>query len=178
MMNCQPPEVRARYPRLILPILARLAAHWGGRPWTIENVEGARNELPGPATWCMWMFGRHTYRHRLIAASAGLHMLLRPPEPPAWAWSPPTAAHRRTRIVRRNPACGWPHPVPTARAGHWEPGMFVSVAGHERRDPVRAVMEIDWMSDREAVAEAIPWYLGAEIARQLAAWRAGQETAA
>jgi hypothetical protein len=52
--------------------------------------------------------------------------------------------------------CGWPHPVPTARAGHWEPGKFVSVSGHERRGPVNDAMGIHWMARREDVAEAIP----------------------
>ena len=45
------------------------------------------------------------------------------------------------------------------------------MAGHERKRPVRDVMEIDWMSSRDRVKEAIPPYLGYWIARQLAAWR-------
>lgn len=49
--------------------------------------------------------------------------------------------------------------------------MFVSVAGHERKAPVRRVMEIDWMSGREAVAEAIPPYLSRWVAGQLRDWR-------
>lgn len=175
MSHCRP-EIAGKYPRLIMPILARLACWWGERPWVIENVEGARGELPGPATYCMWMFRRQTYRHRLIAASPGLHRYLRPPEPPGWAWLPPENCIPARKITR-NRICRWPHPVPTARAGHWEPGRFVSVAGHERKGPVRAAMEIDeaWMPDREDVAEAIPWYLGFEIAGRLAAWREEQE---
>jgi hypothetical protein len=153
---------------------------WGG-PFAIENVEGARADLRSPVTYCMWMFGYETYRHRLIEAGGGL--VLHPPQPGPAAWSPPTADHVRAKVVRRNRDCGWPHPVPTERAGHWKPGCgkFVSVAGHERRGPVCAVMAIDeeWMPDREAVAEAIPPYLGFEIAQQLARWRkAGQEAAA
>jgi hypothetical protein len=61
--------------------------------------------------------------------------------------------------------------VRTARAGHWKPGYFVSVAGHERKAPVQAVMEAPWMTNREAVKESIPWYLSYWIAEQLAAWR-------
>jgi len=75
------------------------------------------------------------------------------------------------RRIRVNRECGWPHPVATAKAGHWRPGMFVSVAGHERKAPVRRVMEIDWMSGREAVAEAIPPYLSRWVAGQLRDWR-------
>lgn len=169
MVTCRE-DVRAAYPKLIRPIQARLDANWGGRPYVIENVEGARADLRDPVTFCMWMFGRRHYRHRLIEAG-GFPLL--PPGPPAWAWEPPPGCVPAKRI-RLNRACGWPHPVPTQRAGHWKPGYFVSVAGHERKEPVRAAMEIgeEWMPDREAVAEAVPWYLGYEIARQLAAWRA------
>jgi len=59
----------------------------------------------------------------------------------------------------------------------------VSVAGHERKAPVLEAMELStrpegWMSSRDRVKEAIPPYLGYEIAQQLAAWRAEQEEAA
>jgi len=112
----------------------------------------------------MWMFGRETYRHRLIEAGGGLS--LQPPPAPE--------PDRHAAPPRLNRECGWPHPVRTARAGHWKPGYFVSVAGHERKEPVRRVMEIDWMSNREAVAEAIPPYLSGWIGQQLGAWRLEQ----
>jgi DNA (cytosine-5)-methyltransferase 1 len=143
-----------------------LETYHPGLPYVIENVSGARGELPDPVVMCMWMFGRHTYRHRLLWPGGGL--VLTPPAPP-----PPF--HLQQRF---NSECGWPHPVPTARAGHWEPGKFVSVAGHERKQPVLDVMEIDWMSSRDRIKEAIPPYLGRWVADQLAAWRAGQEMAA
>jgi DNA (cytosine-5)-methyltransferase 1 len=165
MAFCRP-GLAATYPRLIRPVQPLLDA-WGG-PFVIENVEGARGELRNPVTWCMWMFGRPAYRHRLTEAGGGL-MLTPPWPPPSRAWLGTTAAPNR--------ACGWPHPVPVARAGHWVPGRFVSVAGHERKQPVFEVMEINWMSGRDAVKEAIPPYLSAEIARQLALWRAGREAA-
>jgi hypothetical protein len=143
-----------------------------------QSRSGMTRCRPGPVTLCMWMWQRETYRHRLIEAGSGL--VLTPPEPPAWAWEPPTPAHARARVIRRHKDCGWPHPVPTEKAGHWKPGCgkFVSVAGHERKEPVRRVMEIDWASDREAVAEAVPWYMMAWVAGQLAAWRARQKAAA
>jgi hypothetical protein len=57
--------------------------------------------------------------------------------------------------------------VPAARAGHWEPGKFVSVSGHERRGPVNAAMGIDWMREREDVAEAVPpaftYWIGSQL---------------
>jgi DNA (cytosine-5)-methyltransferase 1 len=164
MSNCRP-ELRGKYPRLIRPIQPLADAL--GIPFAIENVEGARDELRNPVTLCMWMFGRETYRHRLIEAGGGLRLTA-----PAAPAPSPGAPGRR---AKPNRVCGWPHPVPTARAGHWKPGYFVSVAGHERKEPVRKVMEIGWMSNRDAVAEAIPPYLGAWLAGQVASWRAEQE---
>lgn len=163
MMACQPPEVRARYPRLIRQLHPLLDAL--GLPFVIENVEGARRHMRAPVTVCMWMFGRATYRHRLLEAGGGL--VLVPPAPGPAAWQPPPGFAPARRI--RADVCGWPHPVPTAPAGHWTPGRFVSVAGHERKGPVRGVMEIDegWMPDRETVAEAIPPYLGAWVIGQV-----------
>lgn len=166
MTRCRP-GLAATYPRLIRPIQALLDEHWHG-PYAIENVEGARTALRNPVTLCMWgHFGRRAYRHRLIEAGGGL--ILAPPPPPGLVLF---SDQRRV-----NPYCGRPHPVATARAGHWEPGKFVSVAGHERKQPVLDVMEIGWMSSRDAVKEAIPPYLGRWIAGQLAAWRAGQAAA-
>lgn len=158
MSQCRP-GLAATYPELISLIRPLLDA-WGG-PWLIENVEGARSWLRDPVTLCMWMFGRPAYRHRLLEAGGGLELV-----PPAYM------ASVRESPVRLNKKCNWPHPVATARAGHWEPGKFVSVAGHERKEPVFSVMEIDWMSSRDRVKEAIPPYLGYWIAEQFAAWRA------
>jgi DNA (cytosine-5)-methyltransferase 1 len=69
-------------------------------------------------------------------------------------------------VLPRNRACSWPHPVPAARAGHWEPSKFVSVAGHERVALTRKVMAIDWCN-REELAEAIPPYFTRWIGEQL-----------
>lgn len=168
MTNCRP-GLAETYPALIRPIQPLADAL--GIPFIIENVEGARDELRNPVTMCMWMFGRETYRHRLIEAGGGLVLL--PPPPGESAWEPPPG-YRAADRIRLHKDCGWPHPVPTARAGHREEGKFVSVAGHERKEPVYRVMEIGWMSTRDRVKEAIPPYLGYWIARQLDAWRLGE----
>jgi DNA (cytosine-5)-methyltransferase 1 len=160
MTSCRP-GLRETYPNLITPgrpLLNRLYL-----PYVIENVGAARPWLKDPVTLCMWMFGRETYRHRLIEAGGGFS--LQPPPAPAPGCHPG---------IKPNRECGWPHPVPTARAGHWKLGYFVSVAGHERKEPVRRVMQIDWMSNRDAVAEAIPPYLAGFIAEQLDSWRLEQ----
>jgi DNA (cytosine-5)-methyltransferase 1 len=156
MSRCRP-GLSAAYPELITPVRELLEA--AALPYVIENVEAARPWLKDPVTLCGWMFGREVYRHRLFEAGGGL-TLAPPPSPP------PGAPGRRRR-------CGWPHPVPAARAGHWAPGRFVSVAGHERKEPVRRVMEIDWMRNREHVAEAVPPYMARWIGEQLAGQQSG-----
>jgi DNA (cytosine-5)-methyltransferase 1 len=170
MSACRP-GLAATYPNLITPGRPLLEAC--GLPWWIENVARARRWLRDPVTLCMFMFGRPGYRHRLVEAGGGL-TLTAPARPPGLPGRP-------------HWECGWPHPVRVARAGHWEPGLFVSVAGHERKAPVRELMEIElwdpragtgWMSSRDAVKEAIPPYLGRFLIDQLTAWRAGRAAAA
>jgi DNA (cytosine-5)-methyltransferase 1 len=118
----------------------------------IENVPGA--PLRDPVILCGWQFGREMYRHRLFEFGGGF----RPASPPM----PPAGMKGQRK------ECGWPHPVPAARAGHWVPGKFVSVSGHERRGPVNKAMGIDWMREREDVVEAIPpaftYWIGSQLA--------------
>ena len=121
MSRCRP-GLSSEYPDLIGPV--RQLLETTGLPFVIENVEAARPWMKDPVMLCCFMFGRETYRHRLFEAGGGL-VLADPPSPPA------------DMPGRRKKPGGWPHPVPTARAGHWEPGKFVSVSGHERREPVR-----------------------------------------
>ncbi len=139
MSRCRP-GLAATYPDLIGPVRELLTA--SGKPWVIENVEESRAWMKDPVTLCGIMFGREMYRHRLLEAGGGF-TLAAPPGPPAELPGP-----------RKN--CGWPHPTAAAKAGHWVPGKFVSVSGHERRGPVNAAMDIHWMSNREDVAEAVP----------------------
>jgi DNA (cytosine-5)-methyltransferase 1 len=156
MSSCRP-GLAEKYPRLIRPVRERLEAL--PLPWVIENVSSklARLELQDPVTvLCMYgHFGRELYRHRLLRAGGGFSL------------TPPPASPGCHPEIKPNAECGRPHPVRTSRAGHWVPGTFVSVSGHERKEPVRRVMEIDWAKDREDVAEAVPPYVGAFIAQQL-----------
>jgi len=149
MANCRP-GLSEEYPDLITPSLPLLEA--SGVPYVIENIvsRGTRALLPGAVTLCGAMFGLRLYRHRLFRS--GGWKLTAPEKPAAWAVPPGASA----RSVRPNPHCGWAHPVTAARAGHWVPGKYVSVSGHERRAVVNEAMQIDWMADREHVKEAIP----------------------
>jgi DNA (cytosine-5)-methyltransferase 1 len=121
MTNCRP-GLAATCPDLVPQVRELLIAT--GKPYVIEQPErGAR--LIDPVTLCGWMFGYETYRHRCFEASGGF-TLVTPPAPPEG-------------MPGRRTACGWPHPVPAARAGHWEPGKFVSVAGHKREGGAAAL---------------------------------------
>jgi DNA (cytosine-5)-methyltransferase 1 len=155
MSNCRP-GLAHQYPKLIGPVRELLLTT--GVPFIIENVAAARPWLRDPIVLCGTMFGKHTYRHRLFEAGNGITLVA--PEAPAW---------QRHSATPYNKECLWNHPVPAARAGHWEPGKYVSVSGHERRGPVNEAMAIDWMRNRDDVAEAVPPYMTAMLGRQVLA---------
>jgi DNA (cytosine-5)-methyltransferase 1 len=137
------PGVAETYPDLIGPVRELLSA--AGCPYVIENVEDARPWMKNPVTLCAQMFrpGVLLYRHRLFETGGGLTLPV-PPLPHPW--------------TRTGSRCGWPHPVPASRAGHWKPGTAISVAGHVGNVALaREVMEIGWTS-REELAEAVPPY--------------------
>lgn len=155
MSRCRP-GLKDSYPDLIGPVRDRLEKI--KRPWVIENVIAAQPWLRNPMMLCGQMFDRPVYRHRLFEPGGGISL-----DPPERDW-----LKIDSDAIRE---CGWSHPVPAAKAGHWKPGMYVSVSGHERKEPVREAMAIDWMTNRDHVAEAIPpymtRYIGAEVLRQL-----------
>jgi len=159
MSNCRP-GLADRYQKLISPVRDRLEA--SGKPFVIENVSGARPWLRDPVTLCGEMFGRRVYRHRLFEPGGGLTLS-----------APVPGQLRQLAEKQPNRECGWVHPVAAAKAGHWRPGAYVSVSGHERKEPVREAMAIDWMSNREDIKEAIPPYmsnfLGLQVLEQLTA---------
>ncbi len=159
MTNCRPGRAE-QYPDLIGPVREALIAT--GKPFVIENVEKARAWLRSPVTLCSFAFGRPMYRHRLFEAGGGLS-LADPPGPPDDIRPLAEAACGilgfecpDTLSLRCNRDCGWPHPVPAAKAGHWEPGRFVSPSGNEYKRPSELAFDIDWMSRRADRAEAIP----------------------
>jgi DNA (cytosine-5)-methyltransferase 1 len=154
MSNCRP-GLAATYPDLVPAVRELLLAI--GKPYVIEQPEHGA-PLIDPVMLCGWMFGYETYRHRCFEAGGGF-TLARPPALPE-----ETPGQRM--------ACGWPHPVPAARAGHREPGKFVSAAGHERVGLTRKVLAIDW-TNREELAEAIPPYFTRWIGEQLPGPRNG-----
>lgn len=156
MSRCRP-GLSAQYPDLITPGRPLLQAT--GKPYIIENVADARPWLNNPVTLCGQMFDKPVYRHRLFESGNGITLT-----------APAANRHKPAKTVERlNKECGWEHPVPAAKAGHWTPGKFVSVSGHERRDVVREAMAITWMRNRDDVKEAVPPYMTACIGAQVRA---------
>jgi DNA (cytosine-5)-methyltransferase 1 len=141
MTNCRP-GLKDEYTDLISE--TRDFFEWFGIPWVIENVMGS--PLRPDLLLCGQMFGRELYRHRLFESNVPLN--------PPTQLVPARYPHRE---------CGWGHPLPASKAGHWTPGTIMSVAGHMA--PValaRKIMEIDW-TNREELAESIPPYYSEHV---------------
>jgi DNA (cytosine-5)-methyltransferase 1 len=138
------------YPRLIEPSRA-LLAHIG-RPYIIENVEGARRDLRNPIKLCGSSFGLGVRRHRLFETSWPI------------LFTPPCAHHLQ------------PEPIDVTGTGG--PSSAPRTAGGgEHRKPrnlahAREVMGIDWMN-RQELSEAVPpaytEWLGSELMAHLEA---------
>ena len=64
------------YPLLIAPTLERLRAQ--PAPFILENVMGARSELPNALWLCGTMFGKRFYRHRLFETNFAWFQPLHP----------------------------------------------------------------------------------------------------
>lgn len=126
---------------LDLIVRTRRALIRSGKPWVIENVEGA--PLAHPVTLCGAMFPRlRVYRHRLFEAN----FTIREPEHPEH-YAPVTK-------MGRAPQRGeFLHVV----------GNFIGVA------QARAAMGVGWMS-RDELSEAIPPAYTQYVGTQLALW--------
>ncbi|OAP24619.1 MULTISPECIES: DNA methylase [Amycolatopsis] len=131
-----------RHPDLVGPVRAALTAI--GRPWVIENVEGA--PLRNPITLCGAMFPElNVYRHRLFETS---FPVTAPPEP-----------------VHREPLTKMGRPP--------QPGERMHVVGNfSGVRQARTAMGIGWMT-RNELAEAIPpaytRHIGTQLLNRLAA---------
>lgn len=99
-----------------------------GKPYVIENVEGARSELRDPVTLCGASFGLRTYRHRLFETS---FVVTQPPHPDHVA--------PQNKVGRRPKPHEFMHVV----------GNFIGA--QEGRD----AMGIQWMT-RDELSESIP----------------------
>jgi len=122
---------KEKYPNYIGAIRERFIAT--GKPYVIENVEGARDFLINPITLCGNMFGLRVYRHRLFECNFFLF------------------AHSHIK-----------HRIKAARSSQIaQPDEFWCPVGNfGQKDQAQRAMGIDWMKttgskDRE-IAQAIP----------------------
>ena len=127
------------HPDLVEP--TRRLLQLSGRPWVIENVEGA--PLLDPVMLCGAMFGLHTYRHRLFEASFSLAA---PPHP------------QHVAPVRK---MGRPR----------QPGEFAHYVGNfSGVQEAREDMGMAW-AGRDGLREAIPpaysKFIGLQLMREL-----------
>lgn len=143
--NCQKIQGNI-HPELVEP--TRDLLHAIGKPWIIENVEGA--PLLDPVMLCGAMFGIETYRHRLFESNTKL------------------AAPEHPEHVARNTKMGR---IPVAGEFMHVVGNFSGVAR------AREVMGMPWAT-RDGLREAIPPAYTEFLGRQLIANLADQEAAA
>lgn len=133
---------RRDHPKLLATVRAALRAT--GRPYVIENVEGARKEMIGPVMLCGAAFGLKVYRHRLFECS---YFLLVPPH----------GAHRSKVLNRRY-------------AADWDGFVTVTGGGNSTKAIAARAMGIDWMT-RDELSQAIPpaytEFIGAALIRAL-----------
>ena len=116
------------------------------RPWVIENVPGAKNELREATLLCGSMFGLRCQRHRLFESSPWIFNLL-PPCDHSVAPLLVTTAGRNSRAIRK-------------------PGEFKSVKN------APAAYGIDWMTHAElcqAIPPAYTEYIGKQLLRVMEA---------
>ncbi len=138
------------YPRLIEEMRERLT----GRPYVIENVQGA--PLLNPVTLCGSMFGLGVWRHRIFEI------------------------HPAPLMVPQCQHVDAPEPVDVTGTGSYQHKPRDKQNGGRSRKPkglsqAREVMGIDWMERRE-ISEAIPPAYTEYIGRHLLDVLATQET--
>jgi DNA (cytosine-5)-methyltransferase 1 len=136
------------YPRLIAPVRELLTA--SGKPYIIENVEGARRDLHNPVKLCGSSFGLGVRRHRLFETS--------------WpVMFPPQCAHHLQ-----------PEPIDVTGTGGPSSAPRTAGGGQHRKprnlEHAREVMGMSW-GTRQELAEAVPpafaEWLGLELMAHL-----------
>ena len=129
-LNLSPKE---KHEKLIAPVIERLRQ--SGKIFVVENVAGARRELPGALWLCGSMFAMKIWRHRLFESN----ILLFAPGPCQHKGSP-ISVHGHH---------GWDH-------SEWR----ITAKGERRYrrcspEESKAAMGIDWMQ-RDELSESVP----------------------
>lgn len=131
------------FPRLIGPTREALEA--SGKPWVIENVVGAGDEMRVDALLCGQEFGLHTYRHRIFEFGN-------------WSGVQAPTHHK--------------HEHPTVKMGRkLEEGDFYHAVGNfQQVDYVRRDLNLPWMN-RDGLRECAPrqyaQYIGVFLQQEL-----------
>lgn len=152
MCRCRP-ELREQYPDLITPmrpVLDELAGR--GVPTVIENVDECDVLRPESTIMlCGLMWDRELYKHRKIETGGGLVV--------------PPLLHPK-------------HVKRASKAGHWEPGTIMSIAGHIAPIAMaRELMGVTRYMPREQLVEAAPAYYMAYVAAHAQAYLSQQRAA-
>ncbi len=125
---------KERHPKLIPAVRARLQDI--GKPYIIENVAGAKNELPGALWLCGTMFGLAVQRHRLFESNV---LLL----------APGACRHGKGCIsVHGHSIWDSSRQGTTRKDGRVRPGLASLETAYQ-------AMGIDWMK-RDELVQAIP----------------------
>lgn len=137
-------NTRDNHPRQIPDTRTALLAT--GKPYVIENVEGARQHLLNPIELCGATFGLKVYRHRLFESSVYL-------------FQPPHQKHGE--------------PVPPAGRGKSADGFFSltsgGITGVTQEERWQA-MYINWMTNAElndSISPMMTKYIGEQLMRHV-----------
>lgn len=126
---------KEKHEKLILPVKERLRQ--SGKPFVIENVAGAKLELPGALWLCGSMFGLQVRRHRLFESNILL-------------FAPGVCQHDRNFYsIHGDHVWNSAKRSPARKDGRWRPGYGTVEEG------ARA-MGINWMSKQGEISQAIP----------------------
>jgi DNA (cytosine-5)-methyltransferase 1 len=124
-------QFKQNHPDLIEPTRERILQ--SGKPYVMENVEGARFKLIDPVKLCGTMFGLKVFRHRYFESNALPFLLLPPCKHDFYAVMPTGSPRRKV----------------------WTGTEYVIVRTEPTTAEIRTAMEIDWMIKTE-LDEAIP----------------------
>jgi DNA (cytosine-5)-methyltransferase 1 len=155
-----PMEHRSDTPKLIPEV--RELLNRIGKPYAIENVEGARSELGNSVMLCGTMFNLPIWRHRYFETW------------PAWFMSPATCAHIHRPITVHSGSHTrqtW-EPVLCTGGGDGKRSCRKLLRPRESVDVIRWAMGIDWMTQGElsqAIPPAYTQWIGAQLMAHLEA---------
>jgi DNA (cytosine-5)-methyltransferase 1 len=152
---------RTEYSMLIEP--TREAMRATGRPYVIENVEGARLHMDSPATLCGSAFGLRVRRHRLFETNWGL---IGPPCDHAWQNASKCYVVRMSRQTREGARLSGTVPVFGSNQL-----LFDGVGNNVKElEACSEAMGIWWMTKAElnqAIPPAYTRYIGEHLIKAL-----------